>query len=71
MTLDYMLYMMEAEGMCDMVDTRTAKINAVIRELIDKNIELNDLVLNDIIDTYELNYLSQDEIDYIEMSICY
>ena len=67
--LDYFLFMAEAEGCDDLVDTHPAKINAAVRELIDlarKNINVNNYITpvlekhglsEDTLTPYEKNYI--------------
>ena len=75
--LDYFLFMAEAEGCDDLVDTHPAKINAAVREFIDlarKNVNVNNyitLVLEkhglseDTLTPYEKNYIVDQVNKYI------
>ncbi len=72
MSLPKYLFMAEANGMDNLVTTRTARINAVINDLkeyIKQGKDINDTVLQENICSQHglsLNDLTQKEIRYIE-----
>lgn len=73
MNLPYFLYMAEAEGCTDVVQTRTAKINAAIKEFIKLyhcgvNIN-NGNIQDDVFDKLKLNNLSWTEKEYIAKQV--
>lgn len=72
MRLDYFLYMNEAEG-TSFVDTRTARINRLIkdfRNLKAKGYDINDADLQEeLINKYNLNPLSAREMNYIVSAV--
>lgn len=65
MNLPYFLYMAEAEGMTGIVNTRRARINAIIRDyatLAGQGININDMeVQNYLNQKYDLEDLSAAE----------
>lgn len=75
MSLPKYLFMAEANGMDNLVTTRTARINAVINDLkeyIKQGKDINDTVLQENICSQHglsLNDLTQKEIRYIEKII--
>ena len=73
MRLDYFLYMAEAEGVDNIVSTRTAKINAVIKDFInaaENGYDINKSeIQDDIFDKHNLNNLSSEEFDYIKEAV--
>ena len=72
MSLPKYLFMAEANGMDNLVTTRTARINAVINDLkeyIKQGKDINDTVLQENICSQHglsLNDLTQKEVRYIE-----
>lgn len=72
MRLDYFLYMNEAEG-TSFVDTRTARINRLIKDF--RNLKAADYDINDadlqeeLINKYNLNPLSAREMNYIVSAV--
>ena len=69
MRLDYWLYMNEAEGYDNMVDTRQARVNAVGRELRDMGYAGRVVptgVFASLLMKHKLNDITQAEINYIE-----
>ncbi len=75
MSLPRYLFMAEANGMDNLVTTRTARINAVINDLkeyIKQGKDINDTILQENICSQHglsLNDLTQKEIRYIEKII--
>ena len=65
MNLPYFLYMAEAEGVTEVVNTRQARLNAIIRDYIalaEQGININDMeVQNYLAQKYDLEDLSAAE----------
>lgn len=65
MNLPYFLYMAEAEGMTDIVNTRQARLNAIIRDyaaLAEQGININNMeVQNYLAQKYDLEDLTAAE----------
>lgn len=73
MKLDYFLYMSEAEGVTDFVDTRESRINAAIKDFVmmakkGYNID-NDDVQAAILEDYNLQDISTKEANYIARKV--
>ena len=69
MKLDYWMYMNEAEGYDSMVNTRTARINAIGRELREAGYGGQRVPSEVFVDTcrkHGITYLSTSEIEKIE-----
>ena len=65
MNLPYFLYMAEAEGVTEVVNTRRARLNAIIRDyaaLAEQGININDMeVQNYLAQKYDLEDLTATE----------
>ena len=65
MNLPYFLYMAEAEGVTEVVNTRQARLNAIIRDyvaLAEQGININDMeVQNYLAEKYDLEDLTAAE----------
>ena len=65
MNLPYFLYMAEAEGVTEVVNTRQARLNAIIRDyaaLAEQGININDMeVQNYLAQKYDLENLTAAE----------
>ena len=65
MNLPYFLYMAEAEGVTEVVNTRQARLNAIIRDYIalaEQGININDMeVQNYLAQKYDLDDLTAAE----------
>ena len=73
MKLDYFLYMAEASGMDNLVTTRTARINAAIKDFImmakaGYNINDDDIQAA-ILGDYEIGDITEKEADYIARKV--
>lgn len=73
MKLDYFLYMSEAEGITDFVDTRESRINATIKDFVmmakkGYNID-NDDIQAAILEDYNLQDISTKEANYIARKV--
>lgn len=73
MKLDYFLYMNEAEGVTDFVDTRESRINAAIKDFVmmakeGYNID-NDDIQATILEDYNLQDISTKEANYIARKV--
>ena len=73
MNLPYFLYMAEAEGMTGVVNTRQARINAIIRDyaaLAEQGININDMeVQNYLNQKYDLEDLTAAEKHEIAVKV--
>ena len=73
MKLDYFLYMAEASGMDNLVTTRTARINAAIKDFImmakaGYNINDDDIQAA-ILGDHEIGDITEKEADYIARKV--
>lgn len=72
MKLDYFLYMNEAEG-TDFVNTRTARINAAIKDFVmmaKEGFDINDDNIQAImLEDYKIENITHKEIDYITKKV--
>lgn len=72
MKLDYFLYMNEAEG-TDFVNTRTARINAAIKDFIimaEEGYDINDDDIQAaILEDYKIENITHKEINYITKKV--
>lgn len=73
MRLDYFLYMAEAEGVDSIVSTRTAKINAIIKDFINAAKDGYDINENEIqeyiFNKHDIKDLSSEEFNYIKEAV--
>lgn len=67
----FFMYMAEAEGMDNLVNTRQSKINAVIKDARNcaRTFGADSVDLWDICDKHNLSNLSFDEMQYIENKV--
>ena len=73
MRLDYFLYMAEAEGHDNLVNTRTARINAAVKDFVSaaragKNIN-SGFVQEEILSNHNLDNITEAEKDYIARQV--
>lgn len=70
MTLDYFLFMAEAEGHDELVSTRTARLNAIAKEVAaTPDCDNDDLERIFSRHNVSINSLSDKEVDYVNRKI--